>query len=45
MFAYRLAKDLGMRVQEVLDMSEAEFMGWLVFYKLDQEAQKKANRR
>lgn len=42
MFAYRLAKDLGMRVQDVLEMSTLEFQGWIVFYKWEVEEQKKA---
>lgn len=45
MFAYRLAKDLGLRVEDVLDMSLAEFQGWAVFYKLEQEEQKRAMSR
>ena len=42
MFAYRLAKDLGRTVGEILDMSTQEFAGWAVFYKMEQEEMKKA---
>jgi hypothetical protein len=41
MFAYRLAKDLGMRVLDVLEMSTIEFQGWVVFYKMEAEENKK----
>lgn len=37
MFAYRLAKDLGQRVQDILEMSTAEFVGWIAFYKQEAE--------
>jgi hypothetical protein len=42
MFAYRLAKDLGLLVSDVLDMSMAEFSGWAAFYKIEAEETKKA---
>lgn len=42
MFAYRLAKDLGLLVSQVLDMSMAEFAGWAAFYKIEAEETKKA---
>lgn len=42
MFAYRLAKDLGRTVSEILDMSVQEFAGWAIFYKIEQEEMKKA---
>lgn len=41
MFAYRLAKDLGLRVSEVLEMSTTEFLGWTVFYKMEAEETRK----
>lgn len=41
MFAYRLAKDLGMRVQDVLEMTTVEFQGWAVFYKMEAEENRK----
>ena len=41
MFAYRLAKDLGRTVAEVLDMSVVEFAGWATFYKMEAEETKK----
>lgn len=42
MFAYRLAKDLGRTVEEILNMSSAEFAGWAMFYKIEAEEIKKA---
>lgn len=42
MFAYRLAKDLGLLVKDVLEMTTAEFAGWAAFYKMEAEANKKA---
>jgi hypothetical protein len=42
MFAYRLAKDLGLRISDVLDMSLDEFMGWIAFYKWEHDENKKA---
>jgi site-specific DNA-methyltransferase (adenine-specific) len=41
LFAYRLAKDLGRTVAEVLEMSTTEFAGWAVFYKIEAEETKK----
>jgi hypothetical protein len=45
MFAYRLAKDLGRTVEEVLDMSIQEFAGWAAFYKIEHEEMEKAQNR
>jgi NADH:ubiquinone oxidoreductase subunit E len=42
LFAYRLAKDLGRTVEEILDMSIIEFAGWATFYKMEAEEMKKA---
>ncbi len=42
MFAYRLAKDLGRTVEEILEMSTAEFAGWAAFYKIEAEETKRA---
>lgn len=42
MFTYRLAKDLGRTVKEVMEMTTAEFMGWVAFYKYEAEENKKA---
>jgi hypothetical protein len=42
MFAYRLAKDLGLLVEQVLEMSTTEFAGWAAFYKYEAEETKKA---
>jgi hypothetical protein len=41
MFMYRLGKDLGLRITEVMEMSEAEFLGWASFYKYENEETKK----
>lgn len=38
---YRLAKDLGLTIPQVMDMSQAEFMGWAAFYKYEAEETKK----
>ena len=45
MFAYRLAKDLGLLVEQVLEMSSAEFAGWAAFYKYEHEETEKAMKR
>lgn len=49
MFAFRLAKDLGLPIKDVLDFSTTEFLGWVAFYKIEEEERKKyaqkANRR
>lgn len=43
MFAYRLAKDLGLLVSDVLDrMNTAEFAGWVAFYKFEQSEMEKS---
>jgi hypothetical protein len=39
---YRLAKDLGLRVTDVMEMTTAEFAGWAAFYKWEAEETKKA---
>lgn len=45
MFMYRLAKDLGLKVDEVMEMSQAEFAGWAAFYKYENEEHKKAQQK
>jgi hypothetical protein len=42
LFAYRLAKDLGLLIEQVMEMSTAEFAGWAAFYKIEAEETKKA---
>jgi len=42
---FRLAKDLGLRVADVMKMTNAEFAGWAAFYKIEQEEEKKAMQR
>ena len=42
---YRLAKDLGLTVESILDMSQAEFAGWAAFYKYEYDEQKKAQQK
>jgi hypothetical protein len=44
MFCYRLAKDLGRTVEEILEMSTAEFAGWASFYKFESDELKKATK-
>lgn len=39
---YRLGKDLGLTIPQVMEMSEAEFLGWAAFYKYEAEETKKA---
>lgn len=38
---YRLAKDLGLRLSDVLEMTTDEFLGWAAFYKLEADEHKK----
>lgn len=45
MFMYRLAKDLGRTIPEIMEMTTTEFRGWATFYKWEQEEQKRANQR
>lgn len=45
MFAYRLAKDLGRTVEEILEISTAEFQGWVIFYKMEHQENKRAMSR
>lgn len=45
MFAYRLAKDLGLRVSDVLEMTVTEFQGWAAFYSWEAKEIKKASQR
>jgi hypothetical protein len=44
MFAYRLAKDLGRTVEEILDISVVEFAGWAAFYKIEADEIKKMSK-
>jgi len=39
---YRLAKDLGRTVEEVMEMTTAEFVGWVAFYKAEAEQERQA---
>jgi len=41
LFAYRLAKDLGLTVASVLEMTTVEFAGWAAFYKMEAEETRK----
>jgi hypothetical protein len=45
MFMYRLAKDLGLLVSQVMEMTHAEFAGWAAFYKYEAEEIKKAQQK
>lgn len=42
---YRLAKDLGLLVEDVMKMSTAEFAGWAAYYKLEAEEMKKQQQK
>ena len=42
---YRLAKDLGLRVEQIMEMSMAEFAGWAAYYKLEAEEYKRAQQK
>lgn len=39
---YRLAKDLGLTVEKVMKMTKTEFVGWVAFYKLEYEEERKS---
>lgn len=45
MFMYRLAKDLGRTIEEIMLMSTQEFRGWAAFYKWEYEQSKRASKR
>ena len=45
MFMYRLARDLGMLVEHVMELSTTEFRGWIAFYQMEAEEIKKASKR
>jgi hypothetical protein len=42
MFMFRLAKDLGLTISQVMEISVAEFTAWAAFYKIEAEETKKA---
>jgi hypothetical protein len=41
----RLGKDLGLTLDQVMEMTTTEFMMWAAFYKLEAEETKKAMKR
>lgn len=45
MFACRLGKDLGLTLEQVFDMSVAEFQTWLAFYHWEQKEMKRQSKR
>lgn len=45
MFACRLGKDLGLTLEQVFDMTTAEFQTWGAFYNWEAKEQKKASQR
>lgn len=45
MFMYRLGKDLGRTIPEIMEMSRDEFLGWAAFYKIEAEETKKQLKR
>jgi hypothetical protein len=44
-FAYRLARDLGMTMGELRRMPAAEFSRWMGFYSYEMKARKEAERK
>lgn len=38
---YALAAQMGRRIPEMLEMTVVEFMGWIAFYKVKAEKEKK----
>jgi hypothetical protein len=46
MFACRLGKDLGLTLEQVFEMTTAEFQTWIAFYTWEaKEMKKAANKR
>ena len=45
MFMFRLAKDLGRTLEEIMEMSTLEFQGWAAFYKWEYDEQKRAHQK
>lgn len=45
MFMYRLAKDLGRTIPEIMEMTTTEFRGWIAFYRWEQEENRKAQQK
>jgi hypothetical protein len=42
---YRLAKDLGLRLEQVMEMTTLEFRGWAEFYIWEAAETKKAHNK
>lgn len=42
---FRLAKDLGRTVSEIMEMTNTEFAGWAAFYKWEHDEMKKQSNR
>jgi hypothetical protein len=45
MFACRLGKDLGLTLEQVFDMTTAEFQVWAAFYTWEAKEMKKKSQR
>ena len=45
MFACRLAKDLGLTLEQVFDMTTVEFRTWVAFYTWEMKEHKKAQQK
>jgi len=42
---FRLAKDLGLTLDQVMEMTVVEFQHWAVFYKIEQDENRKSMER
>lgn len=45
MFACRLGKDLGLTLEQVFEMTTAEFRTWAAFYSWENKEMEKASKR
>jgi len=45
MFACRLARDLGLTLEQIFEMSVAEFQTWAAYYSIEAREIKKQNQR
>ena len=45
MFACRLAKDLGLTLEQVFEMTTIEFRTWVAFYNWEHKEMKKAQQK
>jgi len=45
LFLYKLATDLGKSVEEILQLSRVEILGWIQYYEYLSKEQKKAQQK